>query len=192
MGIFSNKFKKSAEKFATIMHRDFSNPLNFVWLHIVILFALIIGAGVMSIFGGIGMQAWWQQYSTTNPNVIPEQTVQYWVWIIADKLLAIAIALQACYLTILFIVWVLTGTKRLEQMAITKRLDQLAIIKNKKTEYPLDNDPTPPITASVITTITFAPVCPDCKNTYTIIKKGIQNGKIRYLCKKCGRYFQKV
>jgi hypothetical protein len=55
---------------------------------------MLVGTSYMMMFGTIGINTWWSQYSATNPNVVIEYTIQYWIFMISTTLLQIALVLQ--------------------------------------------------------------------------------------------------
>jgi hypothetical protein len=171
MAIFSEEFKTNAEKVGNLFHRDFSNALSLWWLHVILLFSLILGSRIMATFGVRGLNAWWAQYSILNPNIVFEQTTTYWYFIIADWLLFLAAALELCYVVILFLVWCVGDMKRMEA---------------KAKENADDWDNAIPVTKKI-------PKCPNCKNNMDVIRKGMNVDKSyeRFFCKSCGKYFQK-
>lgn len=130
MAIFSEEFYKIAERIGNGFYKDFSNSLSTWWLHVIILLSLIMGYGVMSQFGIVGINAWWEQYTVLNPNVVLEQTTMYWFFIIADRLLFLATLFEFCYVWILFIVWSLGDMKRLETKATDKKTPTCPNCKN--------------------------------------------------------------
>jgi hypothetical protein len=171
MAIFSDEFKTNAEKIGNLFHRDFSNALSLWWLHVILLFALILGTRIMSTFGVIGINAWWEQYSILNPNMLIEQTTTYWYFVIADVLLFAATAIEFCYVGILLIVWGIGDMKQLEAKAKENA-------KDRDNAFPA---------------LKKTPKCPICKNNMDVIRKGMNADKScdRFLCKSCGKYFQK-
>ena len=172
---FKGNFKREGERLGSHFYRDFSNAVSLWWLHLAILIMLIFSTRIMSSFGIVGINAWWEQYSVLNPNVTLEQTTTYWYFLIADRLLFIATALEMCYVALLVLVWGIGDMKRMEAKAKETQELEMDIIPEKEVKS------------------TKVPKCPICKKNMDVIKKGTNLDKTceRYLCKNCGKYFQK-
>jgi hypothetical protein len=139
----------------------------------------------MSTFGIVGINAWWEQYSALNPNVTLEQTTTYWYFLVADRLLFLATALEMCYVALLVLVWGIGDMKRMEAKAKESKEIEIHLWDDSLLEK---QKPTEKDCKSI-----KVPKCPICKKNMDVIRRGMNFDKTseRFFCKSCGKYFQK-
>jgi hypothetical protein len=94
MALFSRETNEAASSFLLYIHDSLSDSCNLFWYHIVAWGCMLVGTSYMMMFGVIGLNTWWSQYSARNPNVVIETTIHYWIFMISSTLLQIALVLQ--------------------------------------------------------------------------------------------------
>lgn len=107
MAFFSEETNEIASGFLIYLHDTISDSINLFWYHITVWGCMIVGTAYMALFGTIGIQTWWMQYSAANPGVMLTHTVQYWVYTVSSILLQIALVLQSLLVAgILYVLFV--------------------------------------------------------------------------------------
>ncbi len=161
MAIFTKEFEDNLENKAKILHDSLSDAHNTMWIHLIIWVCISFGSVVMMLFGIVGMDIWWKNFSSLNPNVLIETTTYYWAFMFSIIALNAAIICETIYVGLLIYVQVMRpcfSKKSKESLPIP----QVAIINSE---------------------------CPYCHSTSDVIKKGKRNGNNRYYCKKCKKYY---
>jgi hypothetical protein len=88
MKIFTQEFSESSKKFGEDFQKYLSKSSTHLPFVFVALVMQVLGMVLLVPFANVGVMAWWNDYSKLNPNVIIEQTMQYWQFNVANVLIS--------------------------------------------------------------------------------------------------------